>query len=140
MEEDGRRSLAHTQTDIENTAPRIKSSFKPADEDLIQGQKNKQWRRERRIKRFLASGVGYAVMGWMIYLIVVTQRVMPKIWDPYTILGISRVGVAIFEEDSFLTRNTVDIGEGNQEAIPTAHASVPSRQGPAGRGTESDFG
>ena len=35
--------------------------------------------------------LGYAVMGYMIYLIIVTQRITPKIWDPYTILGISRV-------------------------------------------------
>ena len=30
-------------------------------------------------------------MGWMVYLIIVTQRIMPKIWDPYDILGVSRV-------------------------------------------------
>ena len=30
-------------------------------------------------------------MGWMVYLILVTQRLTPKIWDPYTILDISRV-------------------------------------------------
>jgi translocation protein SEC63 len=30
-------------------------------------------------------------MAWMIYLIAVTARSSPKIWDPYDILGISRV-------------------------------------------------
>jgi translocation protein SEC63 len=35
--------------------------------------------------------VGYLVMGWMVYLITVTARTIPKIWDPYDILGISRV-------------------------------------------------
>lgn len=30
-------------------------------------------------------------MAWMIYLIIVTARTVPKIWDPYDILGISRV-------------------------------------------------
>lgn len=35
--------------------------------------------------------LGYAMMGYMIYLIIVTQRIIPKIWDPYTILDISRV-------------------------------------------------
>ena len=79
------------RTELENTAPRIKSDFKPEDESLITGQKNKQWRKERRIKKFFTMVLGYAVMGYMVYLIIVTQRIMPKIWDPYTILGISRV-------------------------------------------------
>jgi len=30
-------------------------------------------------------------MGWMVYLIAVTARSIPEIWDPYDILGISRV-------------------------------------------------
>ena len=77
--------------ELENNAPRIKSEYKPEDEKLITGQKNKQWRRERRIKRFLATVLGYGVMGYMVYLIIVTQRIIPKIWDPYSILDISRV-------------------------------------------------
>ena len=78
-------------TELENTAPRIKSDFKPKHEDLIEGQKQKQLRRERRIKRILTVIIGYAVMGWMIYLIAVTARTTPKLWDPYDILGVSRV-------------------------------------------------
>ena len=77
--------------ELENTAPRIKSNFKRIDEDLIQGQRRKQWRRDRRLKRIITVAVGYMVMGWMLYLITVTQRTAPKIWDPYSILGISRV-------------------------------------------------
>ena len=77
--------------DLENTAPLIKSDFKPPHDDLIQGQKQKLLRKERRLKRIVAMLVGYVVMGWMIYLIVVTARTVPKIWDPYDILGISRV-------------------------------------------------
>ena len=34
--------------------------------------------------------VGYGVMTYMIYLIITTQRIIPKIWDPYTILEVSR--------------------------------------------------
>lgn len=30
-------------------------------------------------------------MAWMIYLITVTARTTPKVWDPYEILGISTV-------------------------------------------------
>lgn len=83
-------SLLKPSKELENTAPRIKSDFKPRDEDLIQGQKRKQWRRERRLKRIITVIVGYITMAWMIYLIVVTARTVPQIWDPYNILEISR--------------------------------------------------
>jgi translocation protein SEC63 len=82
---------ANWSLELENTAPRIKSEYKPVDEDLIQGQKRKQWRRERRLKRIITVIVGYATIAWMIYLIIVTARTVPQIWDPYNILGISRV-------------------------------------------------
>ncbi|KAK2768369.1 secretory subunit [Arachnomyces sp. PD_36] len=83
-------TLLKPNKELENTAPRINSDYKPEHEDLIQGQKQKQLRRERRIKRILTVIIGYAVMGWMIYLIAVTSRTAPKLWDPYDILGVSR--------------------------------------------------
>ncbi|OJJ45593.1 hypothetical protein ASPZODRAFT_143485 [Penicilliopsis zonata CBS 506.65] len=83
-------NLLKPSKELENTAPRIKSDFKPDDEDLIDAQKRKRLRRERRIKRIATVVIGYAVMAWMIYLIIVTARTAPKIWDPYEILGISR--------------------------------------------------
>ncbi|KAJ9218301.1 hypothetical protein DTO166G4_167 [Paecilomyces variotii] len=83
-------SLLRPSKGLENTAPRIKSDFKPQHDDLIQGLKRKRLRKERRIKRITTVLVGYAVMAWMIYLIIVTARTGPKIWDPYEILGISR--------------------------------------------------
>ena len=82
--------LADVGADIENTAPRIISDFKPTEDDLIQGQKRKQWRRERRLKRMIAVAIGWLVMAVMAYLIVVTEKTKPKIWDPYDILEISR--------------------------------------------------
>jgi translocation protein SEC63 len=39
----------------------------------------------------IAVIVGYLLMGYMVYLIAVTAKAIPKIWDPYDILGISRV-------------------------------------------------
>lgn len=60
----------------------------------MEGQKRKRLRKERRIKRIATVILGYAVMAWMIYLIMVTARTVPKIWDPYDILGISRVSEA----------------------------------------------
>ena len=35
--------------------------------------------------------LGWLVIGWMVYLIISTARTLPKIWDPYDVLGISRV-------------------------------------------------
>lgn len=45
------------------------------------------------MKRIITVVVGYAIMAYMVYLIMVTARSTPKIWDPYDILGISRVRV-----------------------------------------------
>lgn len=83
-------SSIKSSKEIEDTAPRIQSSYKPQDADLIEGLKKKQKRRERKIKRMLFSGAGWAVMFWMVYLILVTARTTPKIWDPYEVLGVSR--------------------------------------------------
>ncbi|KAI9783049.1 MAG: secretory subunit [Geoglossum umbratile] len=83
-------SLLKPSKDPENTAPRIHSDFKPPHADLVEGQKRKQKRRERKLKRMIAVTVGYLLMGYMLYLIAVTAKTIPKIWDPYDILGISR--------------------------------------------------
>ncbi|KAJ5089312.1 hypothetical protein N7532_007996 [Penicillium argentinense] len=76
--------------DLENTAPRIKSNFKPQHADLVEAQKRKRLRKERRIKRIITVILGYLVMAWMIYLILVTARTTAKVYDPYDVLGISR--------------------------------------------------
>jgi len=86
-------------TELEKTAPRIQSDFKPKDDEIIQAQRRRQIRKERKLKRMVVTVIGYAIMAYMAYLIVVTQRTLPKIWDPYDILGVSRVsGVARFCE------------------------------------------
>lgn len=82
-------------TDLENTAPRIKSDFKPEHADLVEAQKRKRLRKERRIKRIITVILGYVVMAWMVYLILVTARTVTKSYDPYDILGVSRVGAII---------------------------------------------
>jgi translocation protein SEC63 len=83
-------NLLKPPKDLENTAPRIRSDFKPEHEDLIEAQKRKRLRKERRIKRIVTVVLGYAIMAYMAYLIVITARASPKIWDPYDILGVSR--------------------------------------------------
>jgi preprotein translocase subunit Sec63 len=86
-----------SSSELENTAPRIKSDFKPEHADLIDAQKRKRLRKERRIKRIVTVILGYAVMAWMVYLIVVTARTVTKAYDPYDILGVARVSYLAWE-------------------------------------------
>lgn len=79
------------QLELENTGTRIESDFTPEHADLIQGQRKKQKRLERRIKRGIVMVLGWALNALMVYLIFVTARTVPKIWDPYEVLGVSRV-------------------------------------------------
>jgi len=81
--------------ELESTAPRIRTDFKPEDVDLIDEQKKKRRRKERKLKRMLFSLAGWVLMGSMIYLIAVTARFVPKVWDPYEVLGVSRVSHTI---------------------------------------------
>jgi translocation protein SEC63 len=83
--------------ELENTATRIPSEFAPEHVDLIEKQRKKQKRRERRIKRAIVSIGGWTVIAAMIYLIIVTARTVPKIWDPYDVLGVSRVCLPLWQ-------------------------------------------
>ena len=46
----------------------------------------------RRVKRTLFVLVGWALMGLMVYLIIVTKTIVPELWNPYDILEILDVG------------------------------------------------
>lgn len=70
-------------------AQSISTPFQPAHADVISVQRTKQKRKELRLKRMLTCVLLWALMGFMIYLIAVTARNQPKIWDPYEILGVS---------------------------------------------------
>lgn len=84
-------SLLKPSDKLESNAAKIGgTTFTPQDGKVIPTLKARQRRRERRLKRAIAVIVGYATMAYMVYLIVVTQRVIPKIWDPYTILDVAR--------------------------------------------------
>lgn len=87
-------SVLKPSTDLGATAPRITTDFRPEHADLIDGQRKAQKRKERRVKRAITVIVGWAIMAFMAYLIVVTARTVPKIWNPYDILGISSVCAA----------------------------------------------
>lgn len=66
----------------------IETDFRPKDVDLIDTQRAKQKRKERRTKRILTVATGWLVMTSMVYLIVVTARSAPKIWNPYELLNV----------------------------------------------------
>lgn len=83
-------SVLRPSKDLENTAPRPRSDHQEQDAERIEILKKKQKRRERKVKRMIFTAVGWAIIFWMGYLILVTQRIMPKLWDPYEVLGISR--------------------------------------------------
>ena len=73
------------------TAPRIKTDFRPEHADLVDGQRKAQKRKERKLKRGITVIAGWALMAFMAYLIMVTARTIPKIWNPYDILVIQDV-------------------------------------------------
>ncbi|KAI1337922.1 Sec63 Brl domain-containing protein [Xylariaceae sp. FL0016] len=82
-------SLLKPSTDPEATAPRIKTSYQPEHADLIQKQRRAHKRTQRKIKRAIATLLGWGVMALMLYLIMNTQQTATKLWNPYDILGIS---------------------------------------------------
>lgn len=88
-------SVLKPSSDPGATAPRIKSDYKPEHADLIDAQRKAQRRKDRRLKRIITVVAGWAVMAFMTYLIVVTARTIPKIWNPYDILGISDVCASV---------------------------------------------
>lgn len=69
-------------------APKIKLPAPPKNADIIDTQRAKQKRKEVRLKRILTAATGWIVMAYMVYLMVVTARHAPKIWNPYDILDI----------------------------------------------------
>ncbi|KAF2430766.1 hypothetical protein EJ08DRAFT_588353 [Tothia fuscella] len=83
-------SWLRSSSDLESTAPRIKTDYQAEDGEIIDSLKAKQKRKERKIKRMTFSLAGWAMMAFMVYLILVTARTVEKRWDPYDVLGISR--------------------------------------------------
>jgi translocation protein SEC63 len=83
-------SFFRPSKELENTGTTIESNFTPEHADLIQGQRKKQKRSERRTKRGILMLGGWSLNALMVYLIYVTARTITKIWDPYEVLGVSR--------------------------------------------------
>ena len=90
-------TLLRSSTDDDALAPRIKTDYKPQHAGVVEGLRNAQKRKQRRVKRALVVVLGWAIMAGMVYLIMVTQRTVLKIWNPYDILGISDVSLRFCE-------------------------------------------
>ncbi|KAM5351230.1 hypothetical protein ACJ41O_003953 [Fusarium nematophilum] len=82
-------TLVRPSRDQDALAPRIKTDYKTEHAATVEALRSAQKRKQWRVKRAIFSVVGWAVMGGMVYLIMVTQRTVPKLWNPYDILGIS---------------------------------------------------
>lgn len=82
-------SVLKPSSEPDAIAPRIESTYRPEHADLIDGQRKAQKRRERKLKRGIAAVVGWGIIGFMAYLIMVTARTIPKLWNPYDILGLA---------------------------------------------------
>ena len=83
-------TLLRAPSDLSNSskATQISSSYQPKNADLIDVQRAKEKRKELRLKRILTAATGWLVMAYMVYLMVVTARSTPKVWNPYDILDI----------------------------------------------------
>jgi translocation protein SEC63 len=87
-------SLFRRSTDNDALAPRISSDYKTKHGDVVTSLRAAQKRKQRKIKRAIFAILGWALMAGMVYLIVVTKTIIPKLWNPYDILGISDVSKA----------------------------------------------
>lgn len=67
----------------------IASNYQPEHADIIDAQRAKQKRKELRLKRMLTAASGWLLMAYMVYLMVVTARNTPTVWNPYDILDVS---------------------------------------------------
>ena len=70
------------------TAKHLSTPYTPEHGDIIDTARAKQKRKEIRLKRILTAATGWAVMGYMVYLMIMTARETPTIWNPYDILDV----------------------------------------------------
>ncbi|OAA56473.1 translocation complex component [Cordyceps fumosorosea ARSEF 2679] len=82
-------SLLRGGADADDKAGAIQTDYKHNHADVVDALRAAQKRKQRRVKRALVAIAGWALMAAMAYLIMTTQPVINKIWNPYDILGIS---------------------------------------------------
>lgn len=74
--------------ELEATGAKIETDYKPDQADLVEHQKARQRRKERKVKRGLLAIAGWLTIGLMIYLLQIAERTTTNIWNPYEILRI----------------------------------------------------
>jgi translocation protein SEC63 len=82
-------TLIRPASAVKKDIPGIKTDYKHKDAEIVESLRRAEKKQHRRVKRALVVLAGWAIMGAMVYLIIVTQRIVPQIWNPYDILGIS---------------------------------------------------
>lgn len=82
-------TLVRPSTTDENVAPVIKTDYKTQNADVVESLRSADKKKQRRVGRALFVVAGWIVMAGMAYLIMTTKASVPKIWNPYDILGIS---------------------------------------------------
>ena len=84
-------TLLRASTDDGDLAPRIQSDYRVKDDNVVKSLRAAQRRKQRKLKRTIVVLLGWALMGFMLYLIMVTTPTVHKLWNPYDILGIAEV-------------------------------------------------
>lgn len=84
-------TLLRPSKDQDALAPRIQTDYKIKHAATVDSLKSAHKRKQWRVKRVLFVVAGWAIMGAMAYLIMVTKQNIPKIWNPYDILGVQEV-------------------------------------------------
>ncbi|ERS97247.1 translocation protein SEC63 [Sporothrix schenckii 1099-18] len=70
--------------------PRVQSTFRHNHADLVDAERAKYRRQQRRLGLILAVTVGWATIGYMLYLIQFAEAAkIERVWNPYDILGIA---------------------------------------------------
>lgn len=84
--------LVNRTRDPAASFPRIKTDYAPKHSGIVKAAKLAEKRRHRRLGLAFFVIAGWAVMGYMLYLISITEAPNHKLWNPYDILGLSEVG------------------------------------------------
>ncbi|KAK1832299.1 hypothetical protein QBC39DRAFT_349170 [Podospora conica] len=68
---------------------RVQTTFKHSHSGIVESLRKKEKRKDRKVVWLgLAALVGWATMGYMLYLIQTTEAPVQKLWNPYDILNI----------------------------------------------------
>ncbi|KAK1750693.1 hypothetical protein QBC47DRAFT_331337 [Echria macrotheca] len=82
-------SLVNRSRDPAAAFKRIQTNYKHEHADVVDSLRKREKRKNRKVWLMLMVLGGWATMGYMLYLIKITEAPSLKLWNPYDILGIS---------------------------------------------------